>query len=59
MIIIDKIKNCDTIPKLDDLRLETVKEMSSNNRENFVLIQKAFIEQRNKLKRIPLKDRMW
>ena len=54
MNIIDRIKACDTMPKLDELRLEIVKD-KGNFKEN----QKAFIKQKNKLKRIPRFDRSW
>jgi len=57
--ILNKIKQCDTIPKLDELRLEATKAMVADNGANFYEIQKAFIKQQNKLKRIPLKDRSW
>jgi len=56
MDIIEKIKQCDTIPKLDDLRLEIVKYITVNG--NGEQIQKVFIKQMNKLKRVPLKNRI-
>lgn len=55
MDIIEKIKQCDTIPKLDDLRREIVRYISENG--NGKQIQRVFIKQMNKLKRVPLKDR--
>jgi len=54
MTMIERIKAADTMPKLDELRLEIVQD-----RENFEENQKAFRKQKNKLKRIPLKDRNW
>lgn len=61
--IISKIKQCDTIPKLDSLRIEIANAMMNvnnvNNREEIEEIRKVFIKQKNKLKRIPLKDRKW
>ena len=58
MKIIDKIKQCDTMPKLDDLRLEVTESMKSDNGKYFEYIQKEFIKQQNKLRRVPLKDRI-
>jgi hypothetical protein len=59
MDIYEKIKNCKTMPELDDLRLEVCTCMSANRGVEFKQIQKAFIKKKNKLKRIPLKDRNW
>ena len=52
--LISKIKQCKTMPELDELRLPIVKDM-----DNFLENQQAFIKQKNKLKRIPLRDRNW
>jgi len=52
--LINKIKQCKTKPELDALRLEIAIDM-----DNFLDNQQAFIKQKNKLKRIPLKDRTW
>jgi len=52
--MLDKIKNCKTMPELDALRLEIVKDM-----EHFEANQKAFIKKLNQLKRVPLKERNW
>lgn len=49
MDIFSKIKDCDTMPKLDALRLEIVEHINANG--NGEVIQKAFIKQQNKLKR--------
>jgi len=56
MEILEKIKNCATLPQLDGLRIDCVRASKIGNGE---IIQKAFIKQRNKLIRIPLKDREW
>lgn len=56
-IIKQKIAEADTIPKLDDLRLEII-EVSSESVETAKELQEAFIKQKNKLRRIPLKDRI-
>jgi hypothetical protein len=58
MNIYEKIKNCETMPQLDEIRIEVMQAMRKGDEEDiFYSIQKAFIKQRNKLKRIPLKDR--
>ena len=54
MDLIEKIKNCKTIPELDALRLDVVKD-----KQNFIINQKAFRKMKNKLLRIPLKERTW
>ena len=59
MEIIEKINSCDTMPELDELRSEVVRAMRSDNGKDFETIQKSFIKKKNKLKRIPLKDRSW
>lgn len=56
MDIIERIKMCDTIPELDKMRLEVIREM---HKGNFTDIQKSFIKQQNKLRRIPLDKRNW
>jgi len=58
--IIQKLKKVKTIPELDELRLETVKCMRlGGSKEIFYLIQKEFIKAKNRLRRIPLKNRNW
>ena len=52
--ILERIKNANTMPKLDALRIAIIKD-----HENFQVNQKAFIAQKAKLKRIPRKDRNW
>lgn len=54
MEIIEKIKACKTIPELDALRIEIVQDKA-----NFLKNQKAFIAQKNKLRKIPLMKRDW
>jgi hypothetical protein len=56
MNILEKIKNCTTLSQLGGLRIDCVRAAKIGNGE---IIQKAFIKQRNKLARIPLKDREW
>lgn len=49
MQILDKITNCKTMGELDALRLEIVHETLNNGM--FYTAQKAFIKQKNKIKR--------
>jgi hypothetical protein len=49
-----KIQQCKTMPELDELRLEIVRD-----EDNFLENQAAFIKQQNKLRRIPLSERNW
>ncbi len=53
-LLLNKIKECKTMPELDELRLPLVRD-----KENFEENQQAFIKKLNKLKRIPLVDRTW
>lgn len=58
--IIQKLRQVKTMPELDELRIETVKAMSSDGtKETFRSIQIEFIKAKNRLRRIPLKDRTW
>jgi hypothetical protein len=60
MTIFEKLKAVKTKPELDALRPETVVAMEADGtQETFEKVQKAFIKARNKLLRIPLKDRTW
>lgn len=49
MELIDKIKNCQTMRELDELRIEIVRATESG--EEFNTLQKAFIRKQNSLKR--------
>lgn len=49
MELIDKIKNCQTMRELDELRIEIVR--AAENGEDFNSLQKAFIRKQNSLKR--------
>lgn len=61
----EQVKKCKTIPELDDLRMQCLNvskrqiEADPNclNSRGQTPAQVAFIKQKNKLKRIPLKDR--
>lgn len=61
--IFDKLAAAQTKPELDALRLETVEAMTeagkSGGQEAFEKVQHAFIETKNRLQRVPLKDRTW
>lgn len=49
MELIDKIKNCQTMRELDELRIEIIRV--AENGEDFNTLQKAFIRKQNSLKR--------
>jgi len=59
MNIYEKLKNVKTMPELDALRLETVQEMRNLGVERYRGVQVAFIKAKNRLQRIPLRDRTW
>ena len=50
--LIEKIQNCESMKELDALRIEVVQDM-----RKFGDTQKVFIQQKRKIKRIPLRDR--
>lgn len=56
--LIQKIKECKTMPELDDMRLELV-TAGSGDQETFKKLQDAFKSQKNKLNRVPLSERTW
>ena len=56
--IINKLRTVKTKPELDSLRLPLVTNFM-NNKEQFDRCQKEFIKAKNRLRRIPLKDRTW
>ena len=57
--IVKKLRAVKTIPKLNELRMETVKAMQEDGNKKFYSIQKEFTKARNRLERIPLRDRTW
>lgn len=60
MTIFEKLDAVKTMPELDALRPEVAELLSgANSKEAFEKIQQAFIKKRNKLLRIPLKERSW
>lgn len=52
-----------TMPELDALRIKTVEAMKerglSHGAEGFYEVQDAFIKAKNRLQRIPLRERTW
>ena len=56
---ISKIRAVSTMPELDELRPLTVDAMMSGGKEVFERVQGEFRKAKNRLKRIPLKDRTW
>jgi hypothetical protein len=60
MNILEKLKGVKTMPELDALRIETVEAMESDGTlKTFEKVQTAFRKAKNRLRRIPLKDRTW
>ena len=61
--LLDALRNVKTMPELDDLRLETIKKMMEAGKRSgehaFKNIQTEFIRAKNRLQRIPLRDRTW
>ena len=47
------------MPELDELRLETIKAMEKNGFAEFKEIQREFVKAKNRLIRIPLRERTW
>ena len=58
MDLLEKIIKCETMPQLDAMRMELV-VAGKGNPDMARTLQAAFIRQKNRLKRIPLKDRNW
>ena len=56
---IEKIRKAKTMPELDSLRIDTVRAMMSGGQAVFEQVQTEFIKAKNRLKRIPLRDRQW
>ena len=57
--ILTLLRNVKTMPDLDSLRISTVNAMTSGDENTFNKVQTAFRKAKNRLKRIPLKDRAW
>lgn len=56
--LLKKIKDCNTMPELDSMRLELVKA-GKMFPDSFQTMQAAFIKKKNQLNRIPLSQRSW
>ncbi|WP_340398085.1 hypothetical protein NST50_15365 [Paenibacillus sp. FSL E2-0202] len=56
--LLKRIKECNTMPELDAMRLELVKAGKAFP-ESFQTMQQAFIKKKNQLNRIPLSQRSW
>lgn len=56
--LVDKIKNCKSMQELDLLRLEVTQEMIRLGASGYQELQNIFRKQKNKLLRIPIKDRL-
>lgn len=56
---IAKIRGVTTMPELDELRPLTLEAMMSGGKEVFDKVQGEFRKAKNRLKRVPLKDRTW
>jgi len=59
MDIIEKLQKVKTMPDLDDMREEIAKEMIGHGEANFHKVQNALRAAKNRLDRIPLRDRSW
>lgn len=60
MDIIKKLSAVKTMPELDALRIETVQAMQSDGTTvTFETVQAAFRKIKNRLRRIPIRDRTW
>lgn len=58
--IIGKLRNVKSMPELDGMRLDTVRAMQDGgDKEKFARIQNAFRKAKNRLERIPLRNRNW
>jgi hypothetical protein len=56
--LIKKIKSCESMPQLDELRLELV-TFGKSEPSSFTKLQDEFRKKKNQLNRIPLFDRTW
>lgn len=56
--LLKQIKDCKTMPELNELRLPLVKA-GKESPDKFPDLQAAFIKRKNQLMRIPLSQRSW
>lgn len=59
MEIIKKLEEVKTMPELDVMRKEVAGAMIGHGEEVFHKVQNAFRKAKNRLKRVPLRDRTW
>lgn len=55
--LLQRLKTVSTLPKLDAMREEVARAMMGQELETFSTIQTAFIRAKNRLRRVPVKDR--
>ena len=55
----DRLSSVNSMPELDVMRAEVVVAMQDAGEERFKEVQGWFIKAKNRLRRIPLKDRTW
>lgn len=60
MGIMEKLQAVQTMPELDEMRPETYEAMTADGtKETFESVQSAFRKAKNRLRRVPRKDRTW
>lgn len=58
--MLKRLKIVQAMPELNSMRVEVVEAMQSDGTsETFYKVQQAFIKAKNRLERIPLRDRTW
>ncbi len=58
--LLKRLASVQTMPELDAMRVEVAETMTSDGtRETFERVQQAFIKAKDRLRRIPLRDRTW
>jgi hypothetical protein len=56
---ISKIRDTKTMPELNALRTETAEAMMTGGKAVFDRVQGEFRKAKNRLQRVPLRDRTW
>ena len=59
MEIIRRLSEVKTMPELDDMREEVAKAMIGHGEDVFHKVQDAFRKAKNRLQRVPLRERTW
>lgn len=58
--LLARLASVATMPELDAMRLEIVQAMKADGtRETFDVLQPAFRRAKNRLQRVPLRERTW